>query len=177
MYGHRKLRHGMQQLAGCAAQISALRVLPGIAINNWFTRGASMTAEQSTKRPDISFVKDMRGQILYWIAAAGDALKPLKVRLRPLAVAIKKNAWVIFAVLLTAGVMEFSYYQARLTQDYLRVLLLNGAQINGDIDALDAKLNQLDIKIEALAAKIDKLPVSPAAIPAKPQPSIFSKPR
>jgi hypothetical protein len=139
-----------------------------------------MNAEQNTKKPDISF--DVRGQILSWTGAAGAELKPVKVQFRRLVLNIKKHAWVIFALLLAAGIIEFNYYQARLTRDYVRALLVNVAQTNGEIDALDAKLNQLTIKVDALNAKLDNLgakadkpPLAPSAAPAKPRPSIFPR--
>jgi hypothetical protein len=134
-----------------------------------------MNVEQNTKKPDISFATDVHGQSLYWRGAAGRVLKPIKLQFRQLALGIKKHAWVIFAVLLTAGVMEFNYYQARLTRDYVRVLLLNAARINGDIDALDAKLSQLNTKIDALSAKLDKPPVPSSAVSTKPRPSILPR--
>jgi hypothetical protein len=90
---------------------------------------------------------------------------------------IKKHAWVIFALLLTAAVMEFNYYQARLTREYLRAFLVSAVQMNGEIDALDAKLNQLNMKIDALSAKLDKVSHPPGAVQTKPRPSFFSKPR
>jgi hypothetical protein len=143
-----------------------------------------MNAGQKHKKPDISFARDVRGQILSWASAASGTLNPIEFQLRPLLLGIKKYAWVIFALLLAAGVIEFNYYQARLTREYLRALLVGAAQTNGEIDALDTKLNQLTIKVEALSAKldnigakVDKLPLASSAIQAKPRPSIFSRPR
>jgi hypothetical protein len=142
-----------------------------------------MNAGQKHKKPDISFAGDVRGQILSWASAASGTLNPVEFQFRPLMLGIKKYAWVIFAILLAAGIMEFNYYQARLTREYLRALLVGAAQTNGEIDALDAKLNQLTIKLEALnakldsiGAKIDKLPLA-SATQARPRPSIFSRPR
>jgi len=135
-----------------------------------------MTAGQSTKKPDISFAKDGRRRIFSWIAARGAALKPIKGRLRPLAFGIKKNAAVVFAILLAAGVMEFDYYQERLTREYLRALLIDAARVSSDVDGLDAKLSQLNMKIDVLDAKFDKLQLSAAAAVARPR-SAFPRSR
>jgi hypothetical protein len=141
-----------------------------------------MSTGLSTKKPDISFASGVRSGILSWTSAAGGALAPVKLQFRRLVLGIRKHASVIFALLLTAGIMEFNYYQARLTRDYLRAFLVSAAQMNGDIDALDAKLNQLNIKIDAMGAKLDnlgarldKLSAPPPAPQSKPRPSIFPR--
>jgi hypothetical protein len=170
------MRRGMQRLRAYAASALTLRVFSNIAINDRFTRGGTMDIGQNTKMPESSFAQNVRGQIHSWTGAASGALKTIKFRARR-PVGIRKYAWVIFALLLAAGVIEFNYYQARLTREYLRALLVSTAQTNGDIDALDSRLNQLSAKIEALGAKVDKLPLSSPAIQVKPRPSIFSKPR
>jgi hypothetical protein len=136
-----------------------------------------MNTGQSIGKPGISFAKGARGRISSWTGAAGNALKPVKRQFRELAFGIKRHARAVFAVLLAAAIMEFNYYQARLTRDYLRVFLVNAAEMNGEIDALEAKLNQLNIKIDSLSAKLDKLSLSSPVLQAKPRHSIFSKPR
>jgi hypothetical protein len=140
-------------------------------------RGGAMNTVQSAKKPDISVAKKAGSRALSWSGGVSSALKPVKVQFNRLALAVKKHPWAVFAVLLTAAIMEFNYYQARLTREYFRALLISTAQMNGEIDALDAKLNQLSIKIDILSAKLDKLSPPAQAVQAKPRPSIFSKPR
>jgi hypothetical protein len=135
-----------------------------------------MNTGQSTKKSEISFAK-RRSWIIAWTVAAGHALQPLKRQFRKLGLGIKKHAWAVFAILLAAVVMEFDYYQARLTREYLRAFLVNTAETSGEIDALQAKLNELNMKIDSLNAKLDKPPAASATAPqAKPKPSIFPKP-
>jgi hypothetical protein len=136
--------------------------------------GHAMNAAQNNKKPDISFTKRTLARISSWSGTAGNAIE---LQFRRLAFGIKKHAWAVFAVLLAVTIMEFNYYQARLTREYLRVFLVNAAEINGEIDALQAKLNQLNMKIDSLSAKLDKLSLSSSAVQAKPRPSVFSKPR
>ena len=76
----------------------------------------------------------------------------------------------VFAVLLGANVMAFEYYQARITRDHTHILYTNLARMNGDMGALEAKLNQLSAKISALEAKIDQLTTKADAKPEKPGP-------
>jgi hypothetical protein len=137
-----------------------------------------MNAGQNNKKPDISFAKGARVRIFSWTRAARGALKPIKFQFRQIAPRLKKHALAVFAILLTVAIMEFNYYQARLTREYLRALLVSAAQINGDIDALEAQLTQLNMKIDALGAKLDKLPLSSSPVQGKTRPNvIYLKPR
>jgi hypothetical protein len=133
-----------------------------------------MNAGQNNNKPNISFTKRALGRISFWGGTAGNAIE---LQFRRLVLGIKRNAWAVFAVLLAVTIMEFNYYQARLTREYLRVFLVNTAEMNGEIEALDAKLNQLSMKIDSLNAKLDKLSLSSSALQAKPRPSVFSKHR
>src|SRR5262245_54493537 len=123
-----------------------------------------MNAEQSAKKPDISSAKSSANKesrrTFSWTAGPSAALKRIKGWIRQLAFGIQKNALAVFAVLLAAGAMEFNYYQERLTRDYIQVLLIDAARMSSDMDALDAKLSQLNTKIDALDAKLDKQQLS-----------------
>jgi hypothetical protein len=135
-----------------------------------------MNMGQSTKKSEISFA-ERRSWIVAWTAGAGRTRDAVKRQFRKLALGIKKHAWAVFAVLLAAAVMEFNYYQARLTREYLRAFLVNTAEMSGEMDTLDARLNQLSMKIDSLNAKLDKPPAASSAAPqTKPKHSIFSKP-
>jgi hypothetical protein len=136
-----------------------------------------MNIGQGFKKPDISSVRNVGNLGLSWTGTASGVLKPIKSQFNRRVLGIKKYPWAVFAVLLTAAIIEFNYYQARLTREYLRAFLVSAAQTNGEIDALDAKINQLNIKLDALSAKLDKLPLSSPAVQARPRRSIFSKPR
>jgi outer membrane murein-binding lipoprotein Lpp len=74
----------------------------------------------------------------------------------------------IFAVVLAGNVIAFDYYQARITRYHPDILYTNVARMYGDINALEAKLNQLSAKIDGLEAKIDQLTPKTDASAAKP---------
>jgi hypothetical protein len=136
-----------------------------------------MNTGQKTKKPDSSSAESARGRTFSWARAGGGPLKSIKSQFRRVGLGIKKHSWTVFAILLATAVMEFNYYQARLTREYIRAFLVSAAQMNGEADALSAKLDQLNTKIDALSAKLDKPPPASAPAPqAKPKHSIFSKP-
>jgi hypothetical protein len=60
-----------------------------------------------------------------------------------------------FVVLLAGNVMAFDYYQARITRYHTDILYTNVVMMNGDIDALEAKLNKLSAKIDGLEELIN----------------------
>ena len=134
-----------------------------------------MTIEQEAHETDTPFAEKLRERILLWIKAAGGAPDSFSVRLRHMVAGIRKSSWVAFAIMLAANIIAFSYYQERITRYYLSVLLANLVRINGDMDALEAKINQLNQKTDDLSAKLGK-PSSSSGISTSPS-SNSAKPR
>jgi len=104
----------------------------------------------------------MRGGIV------GRALTNFKLNLGMPGIGRTTYLALVFAVLLAANVMAFEYYQARITRDYIHILYTNLVRMNGEMGALEEKLNQLTTKISALEVKIDQLTTKTDALAAKP---------
>lgn len=101
--------------------------------------------------------KKIRGRLSVWAGIARGALIKYKLRLAKSGIGINKYLWLVFVILLAGNVMAFNYYQARLTRYYFQISQMNAVRMDGDIDILAAKLNQLNTSIDRLETKIDGL--------------------
>jgi outer membrane murein-binding lipoprotein Lpp len=97
----------------------------------------------------------------------GRALTNFKRNLGSSGIGVTTYLVLVFAVLLAVNVVAFDYYQARITRNYTHILFMNLARMNGEMDALEAKLNQLSTKIGGLETKIDQLTTKTDALAAK----------
>jgi outer membrane murein-binding lipoprotein Lpp len=121
-------------------------------------------------------LREIPRQFLVWFGIFGGLLTKFKPRLGRRAVDIPKNLWIVFAVLLAGNVMAFNYYQARVSRYYLHIMHMNIVRMNGDIDLLDGKLNQLSAKIDGLEAKINQLSAKNDSLSAKLDKPALSSP-
>jgi hypothetical protein len=136
-----------------------------------------MTIERDVLETDTPFTEKVRERILEWSKIVGDATNSLSVWFRRSAAVIRKSTWLVFVIVVAGNIIAFSYYQERITRYYISVLLVNLVRMNEDMDALDAKVNQLNKKTDDLTAKLGS-PASPSSsIMSVSPPSSSPKPR
>jgi hypothetical protein len=136
-----------------------------------------MTIDRHAQNTDAAFAEKVRERILVWIKIVSDAPGYLAMRLRRIVAGIRKSTWVVLAIVLAGNIIAFNYYQERITRYYFSVLLTNIVRINEDIDALQARINQLEQKTDNIGAKLDKPVLPSASAPSRLSSSNLTKPR
>jgi hypothetical protein len=136
-----------------------------------------MTIEQDAQETNTPFAERVWERILVWFRIAGGPPSSLSVRFRRMAIGKRKSTWVAFAIVLAGNIIAFNYYQARVTRYYISVLLENLVRMNEDIDALQAKLNQLSKRTDGTGASLDNPEPPSSAVLTTSRPSSSAKPR